>query len=377
MVHYGKHIIDEETGLCEICDRGAIHDYRQGKRPGRQFLYSNQDGKFTYRPNDGGDGDEVRDDHDENTPRYVRKPLYPEPPPQKTRPVVREEPQVQKKSPRRKPSPVDDIQRSSPHRPTTFYYVDGSGQMLPQNEGPSDEPHRRYIVQEQHSARTNRSNRDVVQNHHSPRKDHPTREVVQNHPSPRKNHPTHDVRRRAQTPPPRPSKTWHSPSKRQNNSTEDIVRETHRARTNHGYYDDSPRKAEMYHIVGDDHDNHLSTISSRVQRGGDHNHYQGDPHRKQRRLEPIERKHYTEPEPTVIRKVYKKLPAKRQEYRDEQHVPNENHERVVRKVEKLYPKPRTYDSAPNLAKTFVRDPVSDRATVYYLENGRRYQQQKF
>jgi len=36
MGHYGKHVIDPETGLCEICDRNAIREVRQGRRLGEQ-----------------------------------------------------------------------------------------------------------------------------------------------------------------------------------------------------------------------------------------------------------------------------------------------------------------------------------------------------
>ena len=52
MGHPGKHIIDPETGLCEICDRDAIREVRQGKRPGKQVFYSNHDDRLTYRSND-------------------------------------------------------------------------------------------------------------------------------------------------------------------------------------------------------------------------------------------------------------------------------------------------------------------------------------
>ena len=52
MGHYGKHIIDPETGLCEICDKDAIRQVRQGKRPRRQVYYSDRDDDLTYRSND-------------------------------------------------------------------------------------------------------------------------------------------------------------------------------------------------------------------------------------------------------------------------------------------------------------------------------------
>jgi hypothetical protein len=51
MGHHGKHIIDPETGLCEICDNGAIREVHYGKRPGKQVFYSNNDDGLTYRSN--------------------------------------------------------------------------------------------------------------------------------------------------------------------------------------------------------------------------------------------------------------------------------------------------------------------------------------
>jgi hypothetical protein len=51
MGHPGKHIIDPETGLCELCDEGAIREVQQGKRPGKQILYENGDEQLTYRSN--------------------------------------------------------------------------------------------------------------------------------------------------------------------------------------------------------------------------------------------------------------------------------------------------------------------------------------
>ena len=359
MVHYGKHIIDHETGLCEICDRGAIHDFRRGKRPGRQFLYSNHDGKFTYRPLD----DENYQNHqEETTPRYVRKPLYPEPPPARARPVVHEEPVVQKKVPRRHQSPVEDQQPHDP-RLTTFYYVDNIGQMHPRNEGPPEEPRQRYLVQNQHHSPPQHRPPPPPPQHHS----HPTRttRVVQ--------------RRRAQTPPPPASETWRTRPQRQNYSDTDIVQQhSHQTRPNDVYYDHPTRKVELYYIERPrdrDHDRY-TTISSLVQ----HPHEQSplsqrsthrsDTNRKQRPLEPIERKPYTEPEPTVVRKVYKKLPTSRSEPSEHDYTPNENHGRPVRKVEKHYPSPRTYESSPQLTNRHIRSPLPNKyPSTYHIQSG--------
>jgi hypothetical protein len=341
MVHYGKHIIDPKTGLCEICDRGAIHDLRHGKRTGKQFLYSNQDGRFTYRPKNEENyhPEEIR-----TTPRYVRKPLYPEPPPPaRPRRVVHEEPAVvHKKVVRRHHSPVEEFQHSPLPRPTTLYYVDNTGQMYPQNEGPPEEPRQHY----------------PVQNHHSPQAARPTR-VVQ---------------RRAQTPPPPASETWRAPPRRQHNSDIEFTEGQHQVKPQ-DYYTHPSSTAELYHIDSSHHNNGFSTISSIVQKPHDNNTpspriiHHGDTNKKQRQLEPIGRKYYQEPEPTVVRKVYKKLPSQKYEPRQEEYVPNDNHLRPVRKIEKIYPSPRQYESSPQLMNRHDRSPVSDRlASVYYIQS---------
>lgn len=43
MGHPGKHIIDPETGLCEICDHGAIQEIHQGRRPVKKVYYNDRD----------------------------------------------------------------------------------------------------------------------------------------------------------------------------------------------------------------------------------------------------------------------------------------------------------------------------------------------
>lgn len=53
MGHPGKHIIDPDTGLCEICDKDAIRDIRQGRMPPKQVYYSKHDGGQTHRSNNG------------------------------------------------------------------------------------------------------------------------------------------------------------------------------------------------------------------------------------------------------------------------------------------------------------------------------------
>jgi hypothetical protein len=345
MVHYGKHIIDPATGLCEICDRGAIHDFRKGKRPGKkQFLYSNQDGRFTYR---AYDEEEEERNYEEPKPRHVRKPAHPEPLPTRTRPAVYEQPlAVQKKVTRRDHSPYDEHDRPSPSRPATFYYVDNTGQMYPRNEAPPEEPRRHHLEPTHQSLPTTRSTRS-----------------------------TRVAPRRAQTPPPPASETWRSHPKRQHDSATEIIDHHHKPNQHEPYFNHSPRKAEMYYLEGGHNNNHYTALNSLVpQTHHDHtpspraNHH-NDTVRKQRHLEPIERKHYVEPEPTVKRKVYKKLPPNRYEQPEEEYIPNGHHTRPTRKIEKIYPTARHYDSSPQVTNRHVRSPLENKyASMFHLQS---------
>lgn len=49
MGHPGKHIIDPETGLCVICDKEAIQEVTQGRRPEKQYIYPNQNDEAPYQ----------------------------------------------------------------------------------------------------------------------------------------------------------------------------------------------------------------------------------------------------------------------------------------------------------------------------------------
>ncbi|CAF1100468.1 unnamed protein product [Rotaria sp. Silwood1] len=351
MVHIGRHIIDPQTGLCEICDRGAIHQFRQSKH-GKQFLYSNQDGKFTYRPND----DEIY--HKDETTRHVRKPLYPEPPPPRPRPVVHEPPPprqravvheqpvvTQRRIARRDHSPLDDIHQHSPNRLATLYYVNNTGQMAPRPHDVPNEPSRRYLVQE----------------HHSP----PTK-------------PAHVERRRARTPPPPASDSWRSPPRRQNNSDTRVIERQHRDIPNDAYYHQSPRRAEMYFVEAPHSNNHFSTLRPSVHPSHIDNTpsprivHQGDPNRKHH-LEPIQRIHYAEVEPASTRRANKKLSPRNHEPLQEEYIPNGSHARPVRKIEKIYPTPRQYESSPQLTNKHVRSTLSNKnPSIYYIPSVNEY-----
>lgn len=317
MVHFGKHIIDPKTGLCEICDRGAIYEIKKGKRQGKQFLYSNQDGKFTYRPND----EELRH-NDEATPRFIRKPLYPEPAPSiKLR------------------APVNDQHHHAPH-PATLYHIDSTNQMVHRKIAPSNEP-----------------NRHAVQNQHSP----PTR-------------PVHVVHRRAHTPPPPHTDSFSSPRRRKNNSDTRIIERQRRVEADH-FNHQSPRGvAEMYYIEAPHHSHHNTTLRTNISPSHVNDTspskiiYQGDTHRKQRQLEPIQRTHYVEHEPVVSRKVYKKLSPSSFDSRQDEHDPYENNMRPIRKIEKIYPTARQYDSSPQLTNRHVRSPLPYKnPSIYHIQ----------
>ena len=329
MVHYGKHIIDPQTGLCEICDRGAIHDLRRGKRPVKQFLYSNQDGKFTYRPND-----EEPPYYDEPSPRQIRQPLYP--PPARSRRAVYEEPViVTKKSVRRELTPPDDSPRRG-HRSKVFYEVDDEGQMYPRSQGPPEEARRRYLIQTTQSR--------------TPR-------------------PAHVAHRRAQTPPPPMNESWTKHPRRQNNSDTESVDRRYQPQ-----YHEPPRKAELYYLDANatrilpplstsrtyvSHDN-LAPTPRGIQRP--------EESKKRYQLEPIERKPHREPEPPAERKIYRKVPPVRDDPPRDLYSNNGNHLRMTRKVETIYPTPKPYASSPQLHDTLDRSPRPNRySTLYHLQ----------
>jgi hypothetical protein len=358
MVHYGKHIIDRETGLCEICDRGVIHDLRKGKRPGRKYLYSNRDGKFTYRPDDN-----QTHINEEPRPRYVRKPLYPEPPPPRTRRVVYEEPAVvRKRVVRRTYTPPDDVQDAPLSRPTTLYYVDTTGQMVPQNEALQDSPRRRYVVQN---------------NYTPPRTARVVRQRAQT-PPPRT---TRVIQQRSQTPPPRTTRVIQERSqtpparvRRQYNSDPDVIQRPYVVQSDDSYNYEAPIKPSMYYLEGKPNNNLYTTINPVAQRSRDDNTpppplkviYQEDAPRKQRQLEPIEPKHYVEPPVTVVKRVYKKLPAGRNQAPEEEYIPNGN---SVRNGEKTYPSPRQYASSP---QPFNRSIPQTNPSIYYIQSTNAY-----
>lgn len=43
MGHPGKHPIDPDTGLCDVCDSYAIQNIRQGRKPEKRMFYGPDD----------------------------------------------------------------------------------------------------------------------------------------------------------------------------------------------------------------------------------------------------------------------------------------------------------------------------------------------
>lgn len=308
MVHYGKHIIDPQTGLCEICDRGEIHEIRTGKH-GKQFLYSNQDGKFTYRPSDE---DETYRDK-EPTPRHARKPLYPEP-------AVAQP---------RKVNSHDHAQNQL----ATLYHVDSAGHTTVRSHGLSEDSRQTY----------------VTESHRSP----PTRPV---HAAPRRVHtpppvrPVHAAPRRVQTPPPRASDSWRAPPRRNNNSDTRIVERQRREMQNDAHFYQSSAKPEIYHIEGSHNNNHNFTALHSNTPSPRMNH-QVEPRRKPRQLEPIQA--------PATRRAHNKMPP--------------SHIQPTRRVEKTYTTPRQYESTPPLTHRDLGYPAHNKnPSIYHIQSVSSY-----
>ena len=212
--------------------------------------------------------------------------------------------------------------------------------MLPQKNNPPPEPPRRYVVQGHQSSSPGARTVRVV-------------------------------RRHAQTPPPPVSEAWHTGPRRQINSDTEIIERQQRIRRADTYYQpSSPIKPEMFHIEAVYDDNHHLPLDSPIHRT--YNSITPPPKMimqgKQRKLEHMERNNHNEPEPTVVRRVYKKLPPGKYEPPDDEYIPNENHQQPVRKGGKNPPPPpRQYVSSPELpiGNNSSRGPAKNPA-VYYI-----------
>ena len=340
MVHYGRHIIDPETGLCEICQRGAIQNLRQGKRPARNFLNKNPNGKSKHRSNNG-DGP----DYDQVSPRPVRRPVAVSVPAGRTRRAPIEQPQsVRTRPARRAHTPPEDTQRAT-QRSNLLYYVDDSGQMYDQYEGVGNEPRR----------------------HYSDEPDYPATRVVQR------------VQRRALTPPPPRTTQIVIPASNTypSSDTELIDRRSRKQPVTYDY--DLPENPEMYCIESGRDQSFQARHGISALRSYDEGLptyrtvHQEEPRKRQYRLDPLERPVYSNPEKPVVRRVYRKLPATDYETEPDDYAPLVQNPRSSRRVEKIYPSPRNYVPSPQFVQSSEAIPSDYEPSMYHMRSTNNYQ----
>ncbi|CAF0775874.1 unnamed protein product [Didymodactylos carnosus] len=337
MPHYGHHIIDRETGLCEICDRAAIYDIKLGKKP--QLLYGDSNGRFVSRSNDNQSRRATPEPDEEEpivypTPRHMKRVVYvdkPSPRRAQTRLVHENEPRLVMAQPairryRRAPTPEE------------YYYVDDTGHIQDHVEPPPRPKPKQYLVQPTPHTRIIRRQRQ------------PSPKIIQ-----RRQHqlsPYSDselVYDRYKPPPPKHNNSDYTPPKDHNgyHQTPSPHRQQH-----HSADEAHP---EFYHIVrqprNDDYASpralqqltHHSTPSPRYVNGNNN-----------RKLEPLPviNKRPTDDivQPTIVRRVYKKIPDKQMNGTRNHQQPHQppnyeqqppymqspyDYNRPVRKVEKL------------------------------------------
>ncbi|CAF0781745.1 unnamed protein product [Rotaria sordida] len=349
MGHSGKHIIDSETGLCKICDKDAILEIREGQQPRKQVYYSNHDDGFTRRSNNDETPyiqDRYEDEiDDEPTPRFIRKSVHPTSTVRPRR-VIHEEPiekpiVIRRRVVRHSPAQPEEviIRRSSP-RQKPYYYVDGEGQIVPQDYTPPVEPPRRYVVQTTHP---------------------PPRRTIR------------VARRHAQTPPPASEIRQSGPRRLINSDTEIIDRRQRIRHDDTAYSQRPPRNAEMYHIEAQRIYNHHSSLDSPIPTSRNMTTppkviYQDDENRRQHKIEPRERKNYIEHESPVVRRAYKKIPPGKSVPPDDKYNSNENFPRSIQN-NKNRPPPRQYVSSPQLTNRNHKIPESTKnPSIYYIRS---------
>jgi hypothetical protein len=214
--------------------------------------------------------------------------------------------------------------------------------MLPQDRTPPPEPPRQYVVKSK-----------------------------QQPPPPARG--TRVVQQRTRTPPPPPREAWHSGPRRQINSDTEIIDRQQRMRREETDYEEQPPiKPELYHIDAViDYDRRTPSDSPTYMSQDNRTPtppvvgYQGNGNRKQRRVEPLERKNPNEPEPVFVRRTYKKLPPGKYEPPNDEYIPNENQSRMVRNNDRTRPPPRQYSSTPQLQTRNNRSPETFRNPSNY------------
>ncbi|CAF1493974.1 unnamed protein product [Adineta ricciae] len=425
MVHYGRHIIVPGTDLCEICDRGILYERKRGRKIGKKFLYTNQDGRFTYRPNNV-----EKRPIQQTTPRQRRKSYHAETLTARSRPPAQDE--SPKRVVRRAYTPPHDIPLSSRAPPgATLYHVDDP---VIQSRRPFDEvtprqPQKTYtepvtarsrpVVHEEPPKRIVQRPRTPVETIQLSSRAppgptlyymddptiHNTRPYALTTPRERRNsfhtepatarsrpvvqeEPPKRTARRAYTPPsdiplssrapPAPT-LYHMdeprrrnnsqvlqtpPTKRQTKSDPDsfgrpyIIDSYDPLRKPNMYYLDQPQRASRYTPMP------TTPSPPRVT-------YQAETPRKQRQLEPVPTRSHEEPDVTVVRRVYKKLPAGKQVPTEEEYIPNGN--RPVRKVEAFYLTPGQSNSTLQSTYRPMNTPGPNRnPSIYYIQPTNAY-----
>jgi hypothetical protein len=184
-------------------------------------------------------------------------------------------------------------------------------------------------------------------------------------------------RRQLRTPPPPKSEPWHNGPRRQINSDTEIIERQRMKNNDPNYRSLSPIKPEMYYLGTISNDNHRSPTDSPTYISHDINTpppkviHARDRNRKQIKAGPLERRIPNQPSPTVVRRVYKKLPPSKIQPHDNELISNENHPRSVRKTGKNFPPPKHYQSSPQLTN---RSPEpAENPTIYYMRSVDEYE----
>ncbi len=257
---------------------------------------------------------------------------------------------VRKKYIRRDRTPPEEviIHRRPAPRTKTLYYADNEGQLVPEPRTPPPEAHRRYVVPSKHL---------------------PPAQAVR------------VVRRTPRTPPLPESPKWHTrPTRQIKSDTEVIEREQQARRYETENRSPSPVKPEMYYIESVPTSDRHSPPDSPMHMSHDDNTpppkvmYPGDRNRKQNRVEPLERKNPNPPEPTVVRRVYKKLPPGKHEPPNDQYGPNEYQPRSLRNNDRNPPPLRQNRSLPPSKNRNNRSPEpAENPSIYYMRSVDNYQ----
>jgi len=255
--------------------------------------------------------------------------------------------------------------------------------MIPQSRAPPVEPPRHYVVRKRQSPPPVRTVRVVRQPARTPtpppaRRVRVIREPAQTPTPPPVRTVVHVTREPAQTPPPPPSEPWHTGPRRQTNSgTEIVEREQPMRHDDTTYSPVSSIKPEMYYIEGaSDHDRQspLESPAYIPRTPTPQPVYQGNRNRKPNRIEPFKQQNPPPPEPTVVKRVYKKPLRGKQQPLEDEYIPDENQPYPVRKLRNYTPPPKHHQSTPTYTNGNNRSPVPTKnPTIFYIRNTDEYE----